>query len=56
MDYLYWKNTKESVRDEYKIPPLVEDLNLLDFTGIFIIFIYILVVIFIYYNYIIILF
>lgn len=30
---LYWKNTKESVKDEYEVPPLVEDLQLVDFTG-----------------------
>lgn len=30
---LFWRNTKDSVKDEYNIPPLVEDLVLLDFTG-----------------------
>ena len=30
---LYWRNTKDSVKGEYQIPPLVEDLILLDFSG-----------------------
>jgi hypothetical protein len=47
-DYLYWKNTKVSVRDEYKIPPIVEDLNILHFTGNFLKYI-IFIIIFIYF-------
>lgn len=35
IDNFYWRITKESVKDEHNIPPVVEDLVLLDFTGIF---------------------
>ena len=31
---LYWRNTKESVKDEYTVPEVVEDLVLLDFTEV----------------------
>lgn len=34
MSNLYWRNTKESVKDEYTIPDYIEDLILLDFTGL----------------------
>lgn len=34
MNNLYWRNTKESVKNEYEIPPVVEDLKLLNFTPI----------------------
>eukprot|EP00026_Physarum_polycephalum_P006091 Phypoly_transcript_06132.p1 GENE.Phypoly_transcript_06132~~Phypoly_transcript_06132.p1 ORF type:complete len:588 (+),score=154.11 Phypoly_transcript_06132:77-1765(+) len=34
MNNLYWRNTKESIKNEYTIPPLVEDLVLLEFTQI----------------------
>lgn len=31
---LFWRNTKESAKDEYKVPDLVEDVILLDLTDI----------------------
>lgn len=34
MENLMWRNTKESIKNECEIPPLVEDLVLLDFTPI----------------------
>ena len=32
MQHLYWRNTKESIKNEYELPPLIEDLVLLNFT------------------------
>jgi hypothetical protein len=29
---LYWRNTKESIKDQYQLPTLTEDLVLLDLT------------------------
>lgn len=34
LNNLYWRNTKESVKNEYELPPVVEDLVLLDYTPI----------------------
>lgn len=34
MNNLYWRNTKESVKDEYVVPGVVEDLVLLNFTDV----------------------
>ena len=34
MNNLFWRNTKASVKDEYQIPAVVEDLVLLDLTDI----------------------
>ena len=31
---LFWRNTKNSISNEYVIPPMVEDLVFLEFTGI----------------------
>ena len=34
MNNLFWRNTKASVKDEYQIPAVVEDLVLLDLTDV----------------------
>jgi hypothetical protein len=34
LNNLYWRNTKENVKNEYELPPLIEDLVLLNFTPI----------------------
>ena len=34
MQHLYWRNTKESIKNEYELPPLIEDLVLLNFTPV----------------------
>lgn len=34
MNNLFWRQTKQSVKDEYQIPPVLEDLILLDLTDI----------------------
>lgn len=30
LNNLYWRNTRESIKNEYEIPPVVQDLVLLD--------------------------
>eukprot|EP00026_Physarum_polycephalum_P000926 Phypoly_transcript_00927.p1 GENE.Phypoly_transcript_00927~~Phypoly_transcript_00927.p1 ORF type:complete len:463 (-),score=52.44 Phypoly_transcript_00927:1029-2417(-) len=34
MQHLFWRNTKETIKNEYELPPLIEDLVLLDFTPV----------------------
>jgi hypothetical protein len=34
LNNLFWRNTKESVKNEYELPPVIEDLVLLDYTHI----------------------
>eukprot|EP00026_Physarum_polycephalum_P001180 Phypoly_transcript_01181.p1 GENE.Phypoly_transcript_01181~~Phypoly_transcript_01181.p1 ORF type:complete len:926 (+),score=269.55 Phypoly_transcript_01181:822-3599(+) len=34
VENLYWRNTKESIKDEFEIPDTVEDVVLLDFTDV----------------------
>lgn len=32
MNNLYWRTTKDAVKDEFTVPPVVEDVVLLDFS------------------------
>jgi hypothetical protein len=34
MNNLYWRNTKESIKNEYELPPLVDDVVFLELTPI----------------------